>query len=120
MVKHYAICVALASSVLGFSVQAAAPAKQLGEIFGDDIYVNCEYRMAAQFPKDPKISDTTYRDGNRTASGKQFYYERPAGRLSVTVVRFNDGPNVDKALIERATDVLRKRGQVRFDSFVYY
>src|SRR5213079_2712090 len=62
--------------------QAAAP---LGEIVGDDIYVNCEYRMAAQFPKDPKIRDVTYRDAVRTAPARQFYYERPAGQLSVTV-----------------------------------
>jgi hypothetical protein len=117
MSKHNAVCVALSSSVLALLLQGAAP---LGEIVGDDIYVNCEYRMAAQFPKDPKIRDTTYHDGNRTAPGRQFYYDRPVGQLSVTVVHFNDGPEVDKALIERATDTLRKRGQVRFDSFVYY
>jgi hypothetical protein len=100
-------------------LQGAAP-QPLGEIIGDDIYVNCEYRMAAQFPKDPKIRETTYRDGARTAIGRQFYYERPAGQLSVTVVRFADGPGVDKQTIENAADTLRKRGQVRFDSFVYY
>jgi hypothetical protein len=114
------ICAALLTAAIAPMLQGAAPAQPLGEIVGDDIYVNCEYRMAAQFPKDPKIRDTTFRDGNRTAPGRQFYYDRPAGQLSVTVVRFSDGPAVDKALIERATDTLRKRGQVRFDSFVYY
>jgi hypothetical protein len=76
--------------------------------------------MAAQFPVDPKIRDISYRDGARTAPAKQFYYDRPAGQFSVTVVHFADGPEVDKALIERASDTLRKRGQLRFDAFVYY
>jgi hypothetical protein len=30
------------------------------------------------------------------------------------------GPAIDKQVIENAADTLRKRGQVRFDSFVYY
>src|SRR5258705_9900894 len=36
MSKHYAISVALVSSVLALLLQGAAPAKQLGEIIGDD------------------------------------------------------------------------------------
>jgi hypothetical protein len=121
MSRSAIVCATLLATALAPLLQGAgAPAQPLGEIIGDDIYVNCEYRMAAQFPKDPKIRETTYRDGNRTAVGRQFYFDRPAGQLSVTVVKFSDGAAVDKAVIERATDTLRKRGQVRFDSFVYY
>ncbi|HEX3485720.1 MAG TPA: hypothetical protein VHT51_11710 [Micropepsaceae bacterium] len=120
MSKCYTIWAALLATALAPLLQGATPLQPQGEIVGDDIYVNCEYRMAAQFPKDPKVRDITYRDGNRTSPGRQFYFDRPAGQLSVTVVHFSDGPEVDKAVIERATDTLRKRGQVRFDSFVYY
>jgi hypothetical protein len=120
MSKHYAVSVALVSAVLAPVLQGAAAPQPRGEIVGDDIYVNCEYRMAAQFPKDPKFRDTTYRDASKPVPARQFYFDRPAGELSVTVVHFGDGPEVDKQVIERAADTLRKRGQVRFDSFVYY
>jgi len=112
--------------LLAFSACVLMPVLQgqdaaaLGEIVGDDIYVNCQYGMAAQFPKDPKIRDVTYRDAVRTAPGRQFYHERPQGQLSVTVVQIAGGPAVDKQVIENGADTLRKRGQVRFDSFVYY
>jgi hypothetical protein len=120
MSKHYAACVALVSSVLALLLQGAAPAQQLGEIIGDDVYVNCEYRVAAQFPNEPKFRDITYRDGTRTAQARQFYFDRDTRPLSVTVVHFADGPDVDPKLISNAADTLRKRGQVRFDFPVYY
>ena len=117
--RRFALAALFACCVAPLLQGAAAPAPR-GEIVGDDIYVNCEYRMAAQFPKDPKIRDITYRDGARTAPARQFFYERPAGQLTVTVVHFADGAAVDKQVIENAADTLRKRGQVRFDAFVYY
>ena len=120
MSKHYAVCVALVTSVLAPLLQGAAPPKQLGEIFGDDVYVNCEYRVAAQFPNEPKFRDITYRDGPRTAPARQFYFERPIGPLSVTVVHFADGPDVDKQAIGNAAETLRRRGEVRFDFPVFY
>src|SRR5215831_10596501 len=120
MSKRILAVMALLTTAAAPLLQGAAPAQPLGEIVGDDIYVNCEYRMAAQFPKDPKIRDVTYRDAVRTAPARQFYYERPAGQLSVTVVQVAGGSAVDKQVIENAADTLRKRGQVRFDSFVYY
>ncbi len=110
---------ALAACALLPLLQAQAPAPQ-GEIIGDEIYVNCQYRMAASFPHDPKTRNVTYRDAVRTAPARQFYYERPAGQLSVTVAQIAGGPTVDKQVIENAADTLRKRGQVRFDAFVYY
>jgi hypothetical protein len=120
MPKRRLALLTLSTSVLALLLQGAAPAAPLGEIIGDDIYVNCQYGMAAQFPKDPKIRDVTYRDAVRTASARQFYYDRPAGQLSVTVAQIVSGPPVDKQVIENAADTLRRRGQVRFDAFVYY
>ena len=119
MSKHYAICVALVSSVFAPLLQGAAP-QQLGEIIGDDVYTNCEHRLAAQFPSEPKIRDITYRDGTRTAPARQFYVERDAGLLSVTVVHFADGPGVDLKAISNAAETLRRRGEVRFDFSVFY
>ena len=119
MSKHYAVCVALVSSVLAPLLQGAAP-QQLGEIVGDDVYTNCEYRVAAQFPGEPKIRDITYRDGARTAPARQFYVERDAGLLSVTVVHFADGPDLDPQSISNAAETLRRRGEVRFDFHVFY
>lgn len=117
--RRFGLAALFACSVAPLLQGAATPAP-LGEIVGDAIYVNCEYRMAAQFPQDPKIRDITYRDAVRTAPARQFYYERPAGQLSVTIARIAGGPEVDKQVIENAADTLRKRGQVRFDAFVYY
>ena len=119
MSKHYAVHVALVSSVLAPLLQGAAP-QQRGEIVGDDVYVNCEYRVAAQFPNEPKIRDITYRDGARTAPARQFYVERDTGLLSVTVVHFADGPALDPRSISNAAETLRGRGEVRFDFPVFY
>ena len=119
MAKRYAVCVALVSSVLAPLLQGAAPT-QLGEIIGDDVYTNCEYRVAAQFPTEPKFRDITYRDGARTAPARQFYVERPIGPLSVTVVHFADGAEVDPKAISNAAETLRRRGETRFDFTVYY
>ena len=117
MSKHYAVSVALVSAVLAPLLQGAAP---LGEIVGDDVYVNCEYRVAAQFPGEPKFRDITYRDAARTAPARQFYVERDAGLLSVTVVHFADGPELEPQLINNAADGLRRSGEVRFDFHVFY
>jgi hypothetical protein len=119
MSKHYAVCVALVSSVLAPLLQGAAP-QQRGEIIGDDVYVNCEFRVAAQFPSEPKSRDITYRDGARTAPARQFYVDRDSGLLSVTVVNFADGPDLDPQSISNAAETLRRRGQVRFDFPVFY
>ena len=120
MSKHYAVCLALVSSVLAPLLQGAAPKQQLGEIVGDDVYTNCVYRVAAQFPSEPKFRDITYRDGTRTAPARQFYFDRPIGPLSVTVVHFSDGLDVDKQAISNAAETLRRRGEVRFDFPVWY
>jgi hypothetical protein len=119
MPKHYAVCVALVSCALAPLLQGAA-AQPRGEIIGDAMYVNCEYRVAAQFPGEPKIRDIIYRDGARTAPARQFYVERDAGLLSVTVVSFADGLDVDPQSISNAAESLRQRGEARYDFSVFY
>jgi hypothetical protein len=99
-------------------LQGAAPER--GEIIGDDVYVNCEYRVAAHFPSEPKLRDITYRDGARSAPARQFYVERGMDLLSVTVVRFADGPDQDPQLVANAVAALGRRGQVKFDFEVWY
>jgi hypothetical protein len=120
MSKHYAVCLALFSAVLAPLLQGAAPQQPLGEIVGDEVYTNCEYHVAAQFPGEPKFRDITYRDGARTAPARQFYFDRPIGPLSVTVVHFSDGPELDRQAIVNAAESLRRRGEARFDFPVFY
>ncbi len=119
MFKRYPVCLILVSCVLAPLLQGAASAPQ-GEIIGDDMYVNCGYRVAAHFPSEPKIRDITYRDGARNAPARQFYVERDSGLLSVTVAHFPDGPDMDPTLVASAADALRRRGEVRFDFPVFY
>ncbi|MSP95059.1 MAG: hypothetical protein EXR00_07270 [Alphaproteobacteria bacterium] len=120
MFKHYPVYVALVSCVLAPLLQGAAAAPPMGEIIGDDMYVNCAYRVAAHFPSDPKFRDINFRLGARTAPARQFYFERPEGLLSVTVAHLPDAPMIDQQLIETAADTLRRRGEVRYDSSVWY
>ena len=118
MSKHHAVCAALFSCAIAPLLLAAAPER--GEIIGDDAYVNCEYRVAAIFPNEPKFRDITYRDGARSAAARQFYVERGMDLLSVTVVHFTDGPDQEPQLVANAADALRRRGEVRFDYPVFY
>ena len=93
-------------------LQGAAQAQ--GEIIGDDMYVNCQYRVAAHFPTEPKFRDITYRDGARSAPARQFYVETGMSMLSVTVVHFADGPDKDPQFIDNAVAALGRKGQIRF------
>jgi len=114
--KHYFVAVA-ALAIAPF-LQGAAQGR--GEIIGDDMYVNCQYRVAAHFPSEPKFRDIAYRDGNRAAPARQFYVEQGRDLLSVTVVHFADGPDKDPQLIDNAVKALGQRGQTRFDYEVWY
>jgi len=118
MSRHNPICAALALCVLAPLLQGATPER--GEIIGDDVYVNCEYRIAAHFPSEPMFQDITYRDGARSAPARQFYVDRGKDKLSVTIVHFADGPDQDPSLVEGAVAALRRRGEVRFDLSVFY
>jgi hypothetical protein len=119
MTRNYSAGIAMVCVLLAPLLSGAAPEPR-GEIVGDDVYVNCEHRVAAQFPGEPKFRDVIYRDGTRTAPARQFYVERDNGLLSVTVVNFPDGPEMDPQAIANAAETLRGRGQVRFDFSVFY
>lgn len=95
-------------------------AQELGEIIGDDIYVNCEYHLAAHFPEEPMFRDIEYRDGERAVSARQFFVEGDTRLLSVTVAHFAEGPERDWAIVERAVEALQERGETLFDMRVWY
>jgi hypothetical protein len=118
MSKRFPISVALLSCAFAPFLLGAAPER--GEIIGDDVYVNCEYRVAADFPSPPKFRDLTYKDGEHSAPARQFYVESGMDQLSVTVVHFAGGPEQDPKLVEGAVAALHKRGEVRFDLNVFY
>ena len=118
MSKHRPIYVALFACAVAPLLQGAAQAQ--GEIIGDDMYVNCQYRVAAHFPSEPKVRDITYRDGQRSAPARQFYVESGMSMLSVTVVHFADGPDRDSQLVDNAVAALGRKGQMRFNYPVWY
>ena len=111
--------------LIGMALVAVAPllqgaAQERGEIIGDDMYVNCQYRVAAHFPSEPKIRDITYRDGALSAPARQFYVETGMTTLSVTVVNFVNGPDKDPKLIDNAVAALGRKGELRFNYPVWY
>ena len=117
MSKHRLIYGALFACAVAPLLQGAAPQ---GEIIGDDMYVNCQYRVAAHFPTEPKFRDITYGDGARSAPARQFYVETGMSMLSVTVVHFADGPDKDPQFIDNAVAALGRKGQMRFNYPVWY
>ena len=118
MSKHRLIYGALFACAVAPLLQGAAQGQ--GEIIGDDMYVNCQYRVAAHFPSEPKVRDITYRDGARSAPARQFYVETGMSMLSVTVVHFADGPDKDPQFIDNAVAALGRKGQMRFNYPVWY
>jgi len=116
--QYHAIAVALLVGAAAPVLQGAAAPR--GEIIGDDMYVSCQYRVAAHFPSDPKVRDITYRDGSLSAPARQFYVESGMSLLSVTVVHFADGPDKDSQLIDNAVAALGRKGQMRFNYPVWY
>jgi hypothetical protein len=115
--KRYQVGMAL---LIGAAAPLLGAAQERGEIIGDDVYVNCEYRVAAIFPSEPLFRDITYRDGALSAPARQFYVQRGMDLLSVTVVHIADGLDQDPKLIANAADALDRRGDVRFDLEVWY
>ena len=118
MSKSHAVCLALASCMLAPLLQGAAPA--LGEIVGDNVFVSCEYRVAAIFPGQPTVRDITYHDGLRSAPAREFYLEHNGGLLSIIVAHYADGPEEDQSLIDGAAEALYTRGELRFEVSVFY
>ncbi len=104
---------------------AAAPflqgASQLDEpTYDDNVYVNCQYRVAAIFPRAPTIRDFTYTNGGRSVPAREFYIQQGADKFSVIVADFSNGPAVDEKLIDNAAAPLRQRGEIRFQFAAVY
>jgi hypothetical protein len=110
----------VAAAVLLVAPFLQGAAAERPEFIGDDMYVNCQYRVAAHFPSEPKFRDITYRDGARSAPAREFYVESGVSRLSVTVVHFADGPDKDAQLVDNAVAALGRKGQMRFNYPVWY
>jgi hypothetical protein len=96
-------------------------AGQLDEpTYDENVYVNCQYRLAVIFPKPPAFKDFTYTSAGKTAPARQFYTQEGTNQFSVTVVEFANGPAVDENLVMAATIPLQQRGQVRFQYMADY
>ena len=96
-------------------------ASQLDEpTYGDNVYVNCAWRMAAIFPRTPTVRDSTLTIARRTAPAREFYVEDGDNRFSVTVANFAGGQAVDNNLVAAATIPLTQRGEVRFQGMGDY
>ena len=98
------------------SVSAIALAAQEGDLQTvPNMYVYCQYRVAAIFPGEPMIRDIMYTNGGTTVPARQFYVERGMDRYSVTIADFTKGgPAIDDTIVENAAVALRQRGEVRF------
>ena len=118
MRKNHLIGMAIVACAVAPFLQGAA--EERADIVGDDMYVNCQYRVAAHFPSEPKFRDITYRDGSLSAPAREFYVEQDKARLSVTVVNFTNGPDKDKKLIDNAVAAFSQRGEIRFNYEVWY
>jgi len=118
MSKFHPIPLILLSCAIAPFLQGAS---QLDEpTYDDNVYVNCQYRVAAIFPRAPMIKDFTYTNGGRSVPARQFYTQQGADMFSVIVADFTNGPAVDEKLIDNAAAPLRQRGEVRFQYAAEY
>jgi hypothetical protein len=118
MPKFHPISLVLLSCAIAPFLQAAS---QLDEpTYDDNVYVNCQYRVAAIFPRAPAIRDFTYTNGGRSVPAREFYIQQGADKFSVIVADFSNGPAVDEKLIDNAAAPLRQRGEIRFQFAAVY
>ena len=79
-----------------------------------NVYVNCQWRVAAIFPGQPTLRDISYTNGGQTVPAREFSFERGMDRYSVTVADFSGvAPEIDDRVVENAVADLRRRGEVR-------
>jgi glyoxylase-like metal-dependent hydrolase (beta-lactamase superfamily II) len=96
------------------SVLPAALAAQESDPNAPNVYVSCQYRVAAIFPSAPMIRDVSYTNSGRTVPARQFYVERGADLYSVTVADFtNTAAAIDDRIVEDAVLPIRRSGEVR-------
>jgi hypothetical protein len=112
MREHHAVSAVLLICAAVPLLQGAAAERDIP--YGDNVYVNCQYRFAAQFPSPPTIRDISYTSGGRSVPARQFSSQRGADTFVVTIADFTNGPAVDEAIVESAAVPLRARGEVRF------
>jgi hypothetical protein len=118
MSKYHAIPLVLLSCIIAPFLQGAS---QLDEpTYDDNVYVNCQYRVAAIFPGQPMIRDFTYTNSGRSVPARQFYIQQGADLFSVIIADFSNGPAVDEKLLDAATVRLRQMGEVRFEFAAVY
>ena len=115
MSKFRPIRAVLLSCVVASFLPTALAAQESNIPINPNLYVYCQYRVAATFPSEPMIRDIAYTNGGRTVPARQFYVERGMDRFSVTVADFtNGGPAIDDQIVENAVVPIRQRGEVRF------
>src|SRR4051812_11528518 len=79
-----------------------------------NVYVNCQWRVAAIFPGTPALRDISVTYDGRTAPAREFSFDNGKDRYSVTIADFtNSAPEVDEKLVEAAAAGIRQRGEVR-------
>src|SRR5262245_45348347 len=99
----------------GAAISFLTAASQLDEPpYDDNVFVSCEYRVAAIFPRQPMARDVNYSAGGKSAPARQFYVQDGTTLFSVTVANFSNGPAVDANLVEAAAVPLRRRGEIKF------
>lgn len=119
MSKHYPACIALLSCLIAPALQGAAP-QERAKVYDNNVWVNCPYRVAAEFPSQPMVKDLTYRIGTRSAPAREFYVQRKTGMLSVTVAHFANAPAIDHDLVDQAAAAMRKLGTLKYEADVAY
>ena len=112
MFRVFSVRAALLSCALACTASAGAQEFTIAE--APNVFVNCQYRVAAIFPGTPMTRDIMYTIRDKTVPARQFYVEKGMDLYSVTSVDLSSAPSVDSELVEDALVPLRARGQVRF------
>jgi hypothetical protein len=108
---HIVRAVLVSCAVMSFLTAAS----QLDEpTYDDNVFVSCQYRVAAIFPRTPLTRDFTYTVAGRSAPAREFYTTQGMQTLSAIVVDFSNGPEVDENLVEATAVPLRQKGQILF------
>ncbi len=83
-------------------------------VFAPNVYVNCQYRMAAIFPGQPRVRDIYYTNGGKTVPARQFYVERGEDKFTITIADFTGvAAEIDEQIVENAAIEVRTRGEVK-------
>jgi len=121
MVSQSMRLLAAVAPVLLGGAAAIDQAAQLREpTYDDNVFVSCEYRVAAIFPGKPQIRDFTYTVATRNVPAREFFVQQGMNRFSVTVATLANGPAVDNNIVAAAAIPLKQKGEVRFEYMADY